>query len=418
MATTKLRYWTPDQTYDFQVIIGDVDYTPDLQRVTIITAIDKPYQTVIFDLFQDPNELILERVYGQEPIKLRIRLLTQTGEVEETVEMELFYLSTNYPLMTKSSDPQQDDKVRDQISLVTIVRNAYQIMTSLTTGLFFGETVGGAISTILSNVKGNPTLKLETEGANSEVIDQIIVPPMAFTKAVKYLDQTFGVFDGPMAFFCLFDGTVYIKNMNKKPKNSHEFTINFLTTDVAETQIIEQPLDGKSYYTMFPVTTSYAANPIYGDLGGYQRHVVKPKDTLSHMIDITMNTFSQTYGFIDKNNKIYADKEATGFMEIAGRTGIYTEHTGYEKTQHFINANMSRPIIELSMLYVTISSKNIAILNLMNVGESVKFSSKTSDYAQLTGKYILKNSTLSFNRLRDWEANADLQLVRTNRASQ
>lgn len=79
---------------------------------------------------------------------------------------------------------------------------------------------------------------------------------------------------------------------------------------------------------------------------------------------------------------------------------------------------MSKPITEMSMLYVTINSKNISVLNLMHVGEAVKFASKTADYVQLTGKYILKNSSLSFLRLRDWEANAELQLIRTNRSSQ
>lgn len=313
MATTQLRYWTPDQTYDFQLRIGGVDYTPSVERVTIITAIDKPYQTVIFDLFQDANELILERVYGQEPIKLRIRLLTQTGEVLEKVDIELLYLTTDYDLITKTANPQEDDKVRTQVSMVTIVRNAYIIMSGITTGLFFGATVGETIPTLLGNTPGSPNLKQDTEGANSEIIDQIIVPPLSFNAAIRYLDDVFGLYDGPLCFFCLYDGTVFLKNMNKKPKTSYEFTINFLTTDVAEQQITEQPLDGKSFYTMVPVRTSYAANSIFGGIGGYQRHIVKPKDTLFHNIDLMMNDFARKYGVIDKNSKIYADKDATGF---------------------------------------------------------------------------------------------------------
>ena len=51
----------------------------------------------------------------------------------------------------------------------------------------------------------------------------------------------------------------------------------------------------------------------------------------------------------------------------------------------------------------------------MNVGEPVKVVTKTLEYVDLSGKYILKSSEINLNRGKDWQSTARVNLMRTNK---
>lgn len=413
MAAGKTRYWTPSRTYDFQLFIKDKDYTPDLQRVSIATSITAPWQTIIFDFFIDANDMILDKIYGQDPIKLNIRLLGSSGIPIEQIELDLMYIDSNYDLLMKSSNPQKDMKDRSKVEVITICRKPFQTMTTVVNSLYYDSDIQSVVNNLVDKrISTGAKLNYDTQGTNNEKIDQILIPPTTFHQAIHYLDHYFGIYNGLLGFFCLWDNTIYLKNLTKKPATSHTFTIHQLTTDAKEESIVTGPPDGKSFYTYQNVETTYMGNSIIAVTAPTLKYIVKPKDTLSHTIEVNMNNFSGQYGIIAKNKKIFFDSEAIG----DSRQRIYTEHTGYEKTESFINANLSKEIAEMSLMHISLNSKNISLLNLMHVGEAIKFNSKIADYAQLTGKYVLKSSELSFERLKDWEVYADINLIRTNKS--
>ena len=91
MAT---RFWSPSRTYEFEVKVADRDLTPDLYKLTILTSIDFPYQTFILEFFLDANDLILEKIYSQNEIKLTAKLMaTAPGLVNDQIDFSLMYLS-------------------------------------------------------------------------------------------------------------------------------------------------------------------------------------------------------------------------------------------------------------------------------------------------------------------------------------
>jgi len=410
MAT---RYWTPTRTYDFQLTIKDKDYTADLQSLTISTSITAPYQTIFFDLFIDANDMILDKIYGQDPIILKIRLLGTSKVPIEEIEMDLMYIDSDYDLIMKSSNPQKTMKDRSKVAFITVCRRSFQTMSTVVNSLYYNSNIRSVINNLVENrISTKAKLNYDTVGNNNEDIDQILIPPTTFYQAVRYLDHYFGVFNGLLGFFCLWDNTIYLKNLTKKITTSHEFTIYQLSTDAKETSIITAPADGKTFYTYQNIQTSYIGNSIVAVAAPSLKYIVKPKDTLSHTIDINMNEFSSQYGIIAKNKKIFFDNETLG----NDRQRIYSNHTGYEKTTSFINASLSKEIAEMSSIQLNLNSKNISLLNLMHVGEAVKFNSKVVDYSQLTGKYILKSSEISFERLKDWEVYVKINLIRTNKS--
>jgi hypothetical protein len=410
---SKNRYWIPSRTYDFQLSIKGEDYTVELQRVNIASSITSPWQTIILNLKMDSNDMILGKIYGQDPIELNIRTLGSNGLPTEEIKIDLMFLDSNYDLIMKSMIPQKDMKDPSIIELVTVCRKAFQTMTTVVNSLYYNSDIESIINNLVQKrISTGAKLNYDGQGTNTEKIDQIIIPPTTFHQAVLYLNHYFGVYNGLLGFFCLWDNTIYLKNLTKKPLTSDIFTIHHLTTDAKETAVVTASPDGKTFYTNQNVRSLYMGNSIIAVTAPRLKYIVKPKDTLSHTIDIDMNTFSGKYGIIAKNKKIFFDGETLG----DSRQRVYTEHTGYEKTESFINANLSKEIAEMSLLNIVLNSTNLAFLNLMNVGEAVTFDSKVSDYAQLKGKYVLKSSQLSFEKLKNWEVYADINLIRTNRS--
>ncbi|MGD2072242.1 MAG: hypothetical protein PVG65_01990 [Candidatus Thorarchaeota archaeon] len=410
MAT---RFWTPTRSYDMQLIIKDKDYTPDLQKISIATSLTTPYQIVVLYLFIDANDMILDKIYGQDYLKLSIRLLGQGAVPVEQIEFDLMYLTSDYDIIVKSVDQQKTMKDRSPIEITTVCRKPFQTMSSIVNSLFYNSNMSETVATLVQGLKTGATLNYDTNYTNDEKIDQIIVPPTTFYQAVKYLDKTFGIYNGLLGFFALYDNKIYLKNLTRKIISSHTFTVNHLATDAEENETITQGIDGVTFYTWDDIETEYSGNSVFSVIAPRNRFVVKPGDTINHTIDINLENFAQTYGLISKNNKIFFDSDALSLY----RRSVMTNHTGYEKTRSFINADLSKEIASLASLNIEFNSKNISILNLMNIGEAVKFNSKVSEYVQLTGKYILKSSELTFQRLKEWEAIANLNLIRTNKSS-
>jgi hypothetical protein len=414
MAQDKSRYWTPSRTYEFALKIGKKDITPDLYKLTILTSIDVPYQTFVLELFLDPADFLLEEIYGQTPLKLSSKLFATSERTPlEQIDFDLMFLTEDIPIETQMQSSQEgihgEQKDRIPITITAVARKPYITMNTFVNGVFNGSTINSAISQLVSNT--NASLKYDTNGRNSLKIDQILVPPATLYKNLMYLNRTFGIFDGVPAFFCLYDDTIYIKNLTRKMKESNLFTIYQLALDANNDEIYKKANDGKTFYTVDKVFTDYKGNAAFASIGPRMRHRVKPSDRLYYDIDISLDGFTKNYGLISKQNRIFYDTEA---INPAKRIAFHKDHTGYETSETFIRGNLSKNIASLSEMNI-ILKQSIKILNLMNVGESVQFNSKSDEPSSLTGRYILKASELSFTKAKDWESSAALKLIRTNR---
>jgi hypothetical protein len=340
-----------------------------------------------------------------------VRLLgTEEMPIEE-VEFELMLLNIDYEILMKSTDQQEKMKDRTGIRLITICRKAFQTMSSIVNSITFGATVSEVISTMITGLATRPTYNIDQDGISTEKIDQIIVPPVTFYQAVNYLNKQFGLYNkAQMGIGCLYDNSIYIKNLSFKPKKAATFTIDYLAIDLDNIKKLKQGIDGKSFYAWNPIETSYKGNTVYSYLAPTNRYVVKPKDLLYKNIDISLNTEAKNFGIVSKDTKIYYDNQTISDR----RKSVHSNHTGYESSYNFI---AYPDLADLSTISVNLTSRNITLLNFMNVGESVKFKTKITDYVQLTGKYVLKSSELTFLRIKDWDGSATVNLIRTNKAT-
>ena len=414
MAQDNSRYWSPNRTYEFELKIGKIDLTPDLYSLTILTSVDLPYQTFLLQIFLDPKDIILDEIYGQKPLKLKSRMYgTAPSLVMEEINFELMYLSSDMPIEitpVNSRTPANMQKDRSTVTFTCVARYAYMTMSTLINSVHQGKKLSDVIADMIDSV--GATLNYDSKGENSEVIDQVLIPPSTLYKNLRYINKTFGIYNGMAAIYCSHDNIVNIKNLTKKMQKSDQFIIYQLPTDTDNTEIIESCNDGKRFYTTENMHTKYKGNSAFAYLAPRMRYIVKPKDRLFSSIDIELESFAQEYGLISKDNNIFYDNKA---LPSATRVSLHKDHTGYELTKSFINAKLSRNICAITELSVTVQ-QSMKILNLMNVGEAVKIDTKIEATRDFTGLYILRASQINFVKETDWQSSANLFLMRTNRS--
>jgi len=401
------RYWTPDTTYNIILKVGNVDLTPDLVSLRIITSIDLPYQTFILQLFYDPNSMILNEIYGQKPIKLIINLLATNRFPLETTIFELMYLESEMELEMQISAPQNVQKDRKPVIITAVPRAAYKTMNYYTNSTYLSKTLNEVISDLVSST--NATLRYDSEGRNNITIDQLLIPPNTLYKNLWYIDKTWGLFRGVPAIFCSYDNIVHIKNLSKKMNKNQKFTIYQLSLDQDNTEIIEKCTDGKSFYTTENIKTSYKGNSIVALLAPKQRAIVKPRDRLYYMFESTLTDIAKEYGVIAKNDKIYFDD----LLSIESRISTISA-VGYNLDNTFFITSVTQQLANVTDLGIRIAG-SLHILNLMEVGEPIQVVSKITDKINILGKYILSTSEIAFDRVKTWETSASLHLIRTNR---
>ena len=407
--TEKSRYWSPNRTFDIIVKIGNIDISADLIEFIVVTSISLPYQTFVLKFFLDPRDVIIDKIYGQTPIKVTINLLGTEQIPMESTEFELMFLSSNMNLNKMSDTIIDSDKDRTAISITAVSRQSYKTMNTYINSIYQGKTINYIIKDLISNIGAK--IKYDNNGQNLEKIDQVLIPPSTLYKNLQYINRTFGIFEGLSALYCSYDNIVHIKNMTNKMLQSQAFTVYQLSTGIDNTKVIDKCNDGKHYYTIQDVSTKFEGNSVFAFLSPNITHIVKPRDRLTYKIQTDLEDFTKKYGLVSKNNQIFFDKH---LYNNDFRKSTYIHDTGYELEKTFINANLSKKISDITEISIVIE-RNIKILNLMNVGESVELSTQDIETTQIGGRYILKTSELRFNKIKDWEASAVISIIRSNR---
>ena len=420
------RVFTPNRTYDIQVKIKNLDYTNDTINVNIASSLSTSYQVVTLTFSLDPNDVIVEDLFGGAPIKLGITLHREQTYPGPRIDIDLLYISSDFQLTEKDESSKQTQKDRTILTVVTVARDAYVIMNSFVNRVFIGTNLANIISRLGSDVGAN--VNYDTDGQNTVSIDQVCIPPTTFYRIIKeysrndidmfdgYLDQRFGLFNGTPGVFCQFDKTVNIMNLTRRLKKAQTFTIYELAgmRNKKETdRIMEECLDGKSFYTYDTIQTDYSGNAKFAVLATDIRHLVSPNNTLTATISQNLEDVARSYSVLyqSKSNSpnLYIDP-------AINRTKYYNQDTGYNLHQELFNSRMGRLISDMSTVSINIE-RNLPVLSLMQVGECVKFKPKTVEYTDFEGKYILWSSEINFVRPSDWETTATINLVRTNKKS-
>lgn len=415
--------YIPNKLYELKVKIKDLDYTTDLVEVIFTSSLSTAYQVIDLTFLLDSNDVIIEEIFGGEPIKLSITLYREQSFPGPRIDVELLYLSSSFQLSEKSNKSKVEIKDRTYFNVTTIVRKAYKTMSTLVNNVFIGKTLSEIITSLASSV--GTTVNYDSNNQNTEKIDQVCIPPTTFYKIIKeydrmsddvfdgYLDQRFGLFSGVPGVFCQYDNKVYIKNLTSKLTKDQTFTIHQLSGGESKREtdkIYDECVNGNVFYTYDMVTTDYSGNAKFADLASTINHIVKPKDALARLVSQDLQTVAKNYSLLysQRNKNLFIDP-------YIKRTKFYNEDTGYEEDATPFNSRIGRSISDLSSLSINIE-RDLPVLNLINVGECVKFKPTTIEYQDFEGKYILWNTIIRFVKMGpSWTTVAKINLIRTNK---
>ena len=403
------RSYVLTRGYDIQLIIKDRDYTPELFGIRVISSMTAPYQIVTLDILIDPEEILKENVFSKAPLKLSIRLERRAGEKEtlERIDMELMYLKASYAAAPQVQNSTTRQKDRALFRLITVPRKPFKTTTTLVNDVFIGKYVGDIVQALTN--KTDATLDFTNTGVNPEPIDQVVIPPITLFKAIFYLDETFGIFDGMLGVGCDLNNILHVHNLSKEANKNQKFGIYQLALDTPKEEmdeIFKQCEDGSNFYTYSPLKSDFSGNTKFSLLAKQTKHIVKPKDTLYNIISKDLDKVTSDYGVIYKNDKVSIDP-------ITDRSKYYTDHVGYQNNETFINSRLTRYLSNITTVSIEIE-KNLRILNLLKVGEPIKIMTKNLQYINLSGKYILKSSDINFTKSGEWFPTASLTMFRTN----
>jgi hypothetical protein len=415
------RTYVPTRSYDLKIVIDDLDYTQDAILVRFVSSLTTAYQSVDMVLELDPNDIILKQLYGGSAIKLAITLQAEDQYPAERIDLDLMFTKGSFQLNEKDQITEGKQKDRGYYSISTVVRDSYKVMNTLVNNVFLGTNVN-SIVTQLASMAGASKVEFDSDGRNSNAIDQVCIPPTTFYKVIKeynsdsinpfdgFIDQRFGLFDGVPGIFCQYDKTLYIKNLTAKMKKNPAFIIYQVASDMDLNiwdLILDEVSKDNTFYTYTTVHTDYAGNAKFAKIGSTIKHIVKPSDTLSTTIEQDLKSVAGDYSIIYKNKTIDVD-------DAALRTRYFIQDTGDEKNETIFNSRISRRVADLSTLTIDIE-RNLPVLNLIQVGECVKFKPMTTEYSDLEGKYILWSTDIWFRRQNNWQTTAQVKLMRTNK---
>ena len=235
LSETPGRVYTQTRTYDLQVVIKDLDYTADLVGVTITSSLATGYQVVNLVLMVDPNDIIIEDLFGQDPIKLSVTLLHEDSATQgkvipgERTDFELMYLKSDFQMGEKDAYSEFTVKDRSILAISTVTRKPYHTLSTVVNDVFIGVTLRQIIESLVSNTEA--TVQYDSNGENTSIIDQVCIPPTTLYKIIKeydrqsknmfdgFLDQRFGLFNGTPGVFCQFNNKIFIKTYLKYERN-------------------------------------------------------------------------------------------------------------------------------------------------------------------------------------------------------
>lgn len=398
--------------YIINLVIKDKSYTQNLDGIRMVSSISTPYQFFELHLMLDANDLIIEDVMGNEKIKISFKFKGPVSTTQlEQIDMELQYISSTGYTPPKNVNSRTTQIIRTPITIYAVCRKPYKAMTTIINKVINEKTPKQVIEECASET--GVELIYDSDGENTEQIEQLLLPPMTFYKVITTLDNNYGLFDGASNLgFCQYDNKLYIQNLTKQIKKNQKFTIWQLGEDSKKnTEIIKKcNAGGSDFYIKDTVGTNYRGSEVISSISKKIIYTVKPYDVLYENLEETIDSaFFENHGIISKNSQYKLDDNLD-----KSRERYVQSHSGNEHSKIFEHAKIARKICDLATITVNIPN-GFPILNFTQIGFPVKFKPATQEYVNLAEKYILKSSDLHFSKATAyWASGATLVLMRTN----
>jgi len=412
----------PSRSYNITLKIKGENYSNDVSNVRITSSLATGYQIVTITINITTETILLNKLYGQDSIKLNIYKLDEDEITTETMNFDLMLLNSSFDIPLSDIMITSNQQDRTKFDLITVPRLPFETMTTMVNPVFGindgdvtpwtgPKTIKEMIETIVSElVTTNTKVEYDIDNENKDKILQCCIPPTTLYKAIKELDKNYGIYNGTPVIFCQYNNILKVMNLSSRIKKDFTIVVEHLNNQSKEEEIAKSVTDNKYFYTYDNLYTNYVGNSKFGVMGKIIKHIVLPSDQLFHTIEQDLSDICNSVGIVgqSKGEIVHINTSVTK------RTKYYIDDNGFETSKIFAISKLSKKISDISRLSFSIE-RNLAIENLIKVGSCVKLKTKTQEHVDISGKYILFSSDLVWNKQSEWQTTASLELIRTNK---
>lgn len=403
--------------YDIDFTIDGKSYAMNLQSIRFVSSIYAVFQSVFIRFRIDSQDVVNQKIYGQKPVKLIIREMTEDVQDKEQHEIELYTLLVLGGNTQKPSGEQQH-MLSNKVTLICVPKKPWDAMTSVVNYLAQNTSPKSPFDVAQSLIdKFLPGVKKDVSNKNANTYkgEQLPVPPMNFATAINYLDDRYSIFKGPLFYQCRFEETTMCMwDLGQKLQDPEDYTVYALAHGKKEDPDIYEKsgADDKTFYTYSNIIFQTNSGMSIGGDNYTHRYIVKPSDGLYKMVEMTA-------GKLVEDKLLPIDND--GSMLI--HDGLKDNNVRYH-ARSFVGvdmnpATMTSPLASKFHIQSEANfrlDRNLRLKRLFRVGMPMWLKSEVQEYQPYSGKYLVKGSVIDITKdsSSHFNAIADISICRSN----
>jgi hypothetical protein len=425
------------QRYRITFRIGQNDLSPFLKRIKINNNIKNTYCNVIFAFDMGIREYYIDNdFYGKSEIIFKIDHLDIEKKVIDTYGFVLGIVSSNLSLVTQQIGSFADtdatyENATQEIIVVCIPLLAVNKLGTLVNYVSSDDTKLTALETVRNVAKNLAKInieKIDMRNQNTQQLRQVCIPPMSINKLVPFMNSNYGLYNGPLFYYCDHYGNLMMWNLKTIYNDNPAFVIHQQAMDRPKSS---PPLDEKinnliadfsrkegNFMSMMPIDTLKLANATVIKNSYRHMYVYHPPYDLYGTGMMSAEELVKQSCFVDdkdKNKPTMVNNHE--LLKVLKRyTTNTTGDTVYSETQGdvLIKANESLEYATISPLRVKVNGV-VRFSFFLTVGTCCDLITYAQIYKQFEGKYILGQSSVDLTRdhTNEWTTNCRLLLYRS-----
>lgn len=230
---------------------------------------------------------------------------------------------------------------------------------------------------------------------NNIEIDQIVIPPRSFIGAIRYLNDRYGIYKGPMLLYCDLDKTLNMWDLSKATDREVLYTVDFLAQGLDDGPIMSKSSEtDKNFYTYFPLKVKNKTNTALMN-NGYEHIISKsPRNKFFETIKMNLDEIVKDFSISSRPeiicNSVAKNKKMVHAIGVSGTSG--------DEDNAFITSKLSQFINSASMFSFKLKGSKLPIKNLCKVGSCIQLIPHVTEYLPYSGKYIVGSSVIVLSR--------------------
>ena len=404
---------------------ADDDISKYIRNITFTNSVIFNYVNVLIILSMEFGEFAIKHnLRGKKLLQLKISTKDPDGNDLDLNIFDLVILESNIALFTQDIDFKEDPNMQPRHSFQDIILHTAPIHAIETfstiinyTGVGINKGPVGILKSILE--KRNIKHQIDLRASNKNKIEQLCIPPMSLNKVVRFLNEYYGFYNGPLFFQCDNSGKFKMWCLEPKFKDkSVVFIYQYFRAKTAKSEFLKEMHEHEATFkpdityitTKEPIHVLRVANLNLMKHKFKHIHIKHPRDDLYSVGGIDVNRIindTEIKGKIYKRNMHNRKLNSLIDYNILN-SGESVFNDTLEKARYNINYIDSAPIkVTLKGYY--------RIKHLLLVGQPVRLKSFVNKYKQFSGKYMFHNSKIQITAKDDsnkWFIATEMELVR------